>query len=194
MNIRHTGRRGLRMRAAAVVTAGLLATLTACGGGDDNVADGSGADKPASSGTSDQKPAEDVDTDKVIGELTGSDDIVVRLHSAVRDSGGFVTIHGTLTNTGDKTFNYNRWSSSETALKSKSSISGATLVDPDGNKRYMILRDTDGECLCTTGLTNIKSGESRPVYAQFPAPPGEVTQVEFHLPTMSPATIELTEG
>ncbi|MCZ7416784.1 hypothetical protein [Streptomyces sp. WMMC897] len=196
MTIRHAMQRRLRLSATAVMGVGLAAVLTACGGGgdDDTAMEGKNENSASSERKNEQTPAESVDTEKVIGKLAGTDDILIELHSASRDAGGFVTVHGTLTNTGDKTFSYNRWSSTENSLRSKSSISGATLVDPVGKKRYMILRDTDGECLCTTGLTNIKSGETRPVYAQFPAPPAVVTKVEFHLPTMTPAIIELTEG
>lgn len=194
MSIRHA-RRG-RGRAAAVVAAAVMAlSLTACGGGDDDVS-GDGQDKkPASNGAADEKqPADGVDTDKVIGELKGPNGIEVVVHSAERDSGGFVTVNGTLKNNGDKTFRAAEWRSEETAITSKSSIAGATLVDKAGKKRYMVLRDTDGQCLCTTGLSGVKSGETRPVFAQFPAPPDKVTQVEFQVPSMSPATIELSDG
>lgn len=185
--------------ASVAVSATLAFTLVACGGGSDDdsgVGDDKGSsDSDGSKGKDDgAAPAKDVDTSKVIGELQGSNDMSVKLHSAVRDQGGFITVTGTLTNNGSKTFSYNLWSSSETSLKSKSSISGATLVDPKSKKRYMILRDTDGECLCTTGLTGIKAKENRAVHAQFPAPPKDVKEVQFQLPSMSPATIKISEG
>lgn len=177
----------------AVVFATALA-LSACGGGDDG-SDSDDSKKPDNSKSSDSAAApSEVDTDKVIAEIKGANDVVIRVHSAVRDEGGFVTVSATLTNEGDKPFLSNRWHSSETSLKSKSSVSGATLVDPVGKKRYMILRDTDGECLCTTGLSNIKADESRPVYAQFPSPPESVKKVDFQLPGMTPARLDLSEG
>lgn len=188
-----------RAMASVAVSAALAFALVACGGGSDE--DSESGNNKNSSENGDKKgnddgaaPAEDVDTSKVIGELKGSNDMSIKLHSAVRDQGGFITVTGTLTNNGSKTFSYNLWSSSETSLKSKSSISGATLVDPKSKKRYMILRDTDGECLCTTGLTGIKAKESRAVHAQFPAPPKDVKNVQFQLPSMSPATIKISEG
>ena len=54
------------------------------------------------------------------------------------------------------------------------------------------LRDTDGLCLCTTGLSGIKPNESRPVFAQFPAPPKDVKEVDFQIPTMPSVSIELS--
>ncbi|MBB1258159.1 hypothetical protein H3147_04870 [Streptomyces sp. OF8] len=174
---------------------GSLLALTACGGGND---DGSGSDDPKkpSAGKEAESPAapDGVDTKQVVGELKGPNGIEIALHSAVRDSGGFVTVNGTLSNKGERTFRAAEWVSGETAIKSKSSIAGATLVDPNGKKRYLVLRDTDGQCLCTTGLSDVKSGETRPVFAQFPAPPKDVKTIEFHVPSMSPARVELSEG
>ncbi|MFC0600159.1 hypothetical protein [Streptomyces palmae] len=129
---------------------------------------------------------------EVIGEAKGPQDIAVALTSAVRDSGGFVTVRGTVTNHGDTSYNAFTWRSKETELHSQSSVSGASLVDHAGRKRYLILRDTDGECLCTTGLVGIKPGESRPFFAQFPAPPDGVAKVDFQLPTMPSISIEIT--
>ncbi|WP_431782753.1 hypothetical protein [Streptomyces chumphonensis] len=178
----------------ALLAVGIAGLVAACGGGEGEANDGVSEAPAGSERDKGEESTQEVDTERVIGKLAGPEGMVIELHSATRDGGGFVTVHGTLTNTGDRTFNYNRWTSSENEIRSKSSISGATLVDPAGKKRYLILRDTDGECLCSTGLTNIKSGESRPIYAQFPAPPAGVSDLEFHLPTMNPATIELTEG
>ncbi|MBB1256191.1 hypothetical protein H3146_22935 [Streptomyces sp. OF3] len=185
--------RRARLGAGAML---LSLMLVACGGGGgEDKPDAQNGDKGSTSDGATRTPAgPEVDSSKVIAELKGSNDMVLKLHSAVRDEGGFVTVTGTLTNNGERTFNYNLWSSAETSVRSKSSISGATLVDTANKKRYMILRDTDGECLCTTGLTGIKPNEGRAVHAQFPAPPKDVKEVQFQLPTMTPATIELTDG
>ncbi|MEU4097736.1 hypothetical protein [Streptomyces sp. NPDC026673] len=127
--------------------------------------------------------------------MKGEKDITVTLSEATRDSGGFVTVKGTLTNDGTSPFNATSWVGQEVALqKSGASVAGAVLVDAVGKKRYYVLRDTEGKCLCTMGLTLIKPGETRPVFAQFPAPPAGTTEVEFQLPTMPPAKITITEG
>ncbi|GHF60927.1 hypothetical protein GCM10010218_48060 [Streptomyces mashuensis] len=127
-----------------------------------------------------------------IGQLKGPDGIELTLHSAERDQGGFVTVDGTVTNRGTKPYNALTWRSKETEMKSQSSVSGASLVDPAGKKRYLVLRDTDGECLCTTGLVGIRPGESRAVFAQFPAPPADVKDVDFQLPTMPSVRIRIS--
>ena len=68
------------------------------------------------------------------------------------------------------------------------------LVDEAGKKRYYVLRDTDGKCLCTMKLLDIQPDETRPFFAQFPSPPETTTAVEFELPTMPPAKISISEG
>lgn len=180
-----------RGAAAAALAAALALAVAGCGSGDgEQSADGSSQNSAASDGDDGQKPKPQ--STETIGEAKGPDGIVLAISSAVRDGGGFVTVSGTVTNKGERIFNASAWRSQETDLKSRSSISGASLVDPAGKKRYLILRDTDGECLCTTGLANIKPGESRPVFAQFPAPPAKVTDVDFQIPTMPSVSVELT--
>ncbi|MFJ4844207.1 hypothetical protein [Streptomyces sp. NPDC088733] len=127
--------------------------------------------------------------------MKGEKDITITLNEAVRDSGGFVTVRGTLTNNGTSIFNATSWVGQEIAVqKSGASVAGAVIVDEAGKKRYYVLRDTEGKCLCTMGLNLIKPGETRPIFAQFPAPPATTTEVEFQLPTMPPAKITLSEG
>ncbi|WP_274919029.1 hypothetical protein [Streptomyces sp. WZ-12] len=194
MSIRRTTKaaRGAAVTASAV---GLALLAAGCGGGDSG-APAPEHDKPAAhsatpDGNDPGTPA--ADADKVIGEMKGPDGVDVTLRSATRDSGGFVTVEGTVTNHGTRAFNAIDWRSNETELKSRSSLSGATLVDKAGKKRYLVLRDTNGECLCTTGLSGLLPGQSRPVFAQFPAPPAKVTEVDFQLPTMPPATVKITD-
>ncbi|MET9293749.1 hypothetical protein [Streptomyces sp. NPDC003077] len=195
MSMRRTTR--VARGAAALATAvGLALTAAGCGGEGGGQAREGGtttprAGSPAPKDNGPDEPA--ADTRRVIGEMKGADGIVIALHSAVRDSGGFVTVSGTVTNHGTRVFNAIDWRSRETEMRSRSSLSGATLVDKAGKKRYLVLRDTSGECLCTTGLSGLRPGASRPVFAQFPAPPQKVTEVDFQLPTMPTVTLQITE-
>lgn len=196
MSMRHTtkARRGA---ATAVLAAVLTLTAAGCGGGDE-ASDGPGAaasrGKEGKQGREDASDGADGSSPKAgaIGEMKGPDGVVITLTSARRDNGGFVTVDGTLTNRGQKPFNAIHWLSKETEMKSRSSLSGASLVDGSSKKRYLVLRDTDGECLCSTGLTNIKPRESRPVFAQFPAPPESVKAVDFQLPTMPSVHVRIS--
>jgi len=83
---------------------------------------------------------------------------------------------------------------SELALRNKLSVAGAKLVDKKGKKRYLVLRDTEGRCLCTSFGQPIQAGKSKTWYAQFPAPPKGNDKVEFQIADMPPATVTIGGG
>ncbi|MFF3563461.1 hypothetical protein ACFYXS_25760 [Streptomyces sp. NPDC002574] len=183
---------------AALAVMGLALVLTSCGGGGgeekpEGKAPSTSGAAPSSPGMDGSSPS--AEPTQILAQMKGEKDITVTLNEAVRDSGGFVTVKGSLTNNGTSAFSATYWMGQETAVqRSGPSVAGAVLVDEAGKKRYYVLRDTEGKCLCTMGLTLIKPGETRPIFAQFPAPPAATTEVEFQLPTMPPAKITLSEG
>ncbi|MER5761743.1 hypothetical protein [Streptomyces sp. NPDC002082] len=118
--------------------------------------------------------------------------MVLEINSAVRGQDGYVTVNGQIKNTGSSIFAGISPLRGEEKTASPASVAGATLVDSVGKKRYLVLRDTEGRCACTTGLTLIKGGESVPFFAQFPAPPASTNEVVFGLPTFAAATIKLS--
>ncbi|MGK5637612.1 hypothetical protein ACSNOK_04730 [Streptomyces sp. URMC 126] len=190
-----TGRRPPRAMPLVPLAFAAVLALSGCGGnGDDGGGDRNATGRPATANTG--KPAPNgpgkTSSSETLGEMRNGDGIVVTITSAAREDGGFVTVQGTVTNRGTKMFNALEWRSKETDMRSQSAVSGATLVDAKGKKRYLVLRDTDGQCLCSTGLTGIKPQESRPIFAQFPAPPSDVTQVDFQIPTMPSVRIALS--
>ncbi|MDX2849805.1 hypothetical protein [Actinacidiphila glaucinigra] len=180
--------------AAVTVAVALAAVLAGCGGGgDEGKGEASPSAKTSTSGKS-SPTASDAPT-QVLAQMKGAKDITVTISEATRDPGGFVTVKGSITNNGDDTFNAATWRGDELAVaKSGASVAGAVLVDSVGKKRYYVLRDTDGICLCTTKLIGIRPEETRPFFAQFPAPPEGTTEMEFQLPTMPPAKITIAEG
>ncbi|MEV4869741.1 hypothetical protein [Streptomyces syringium] len=189
MSIRQTttARRGA---AGAALAAVIALAVAGCGSGGEKKDDPGDPRPSGAPRTAGDKPAPA--PSETIGEIKGPEGVVVVLHSAVRDTGGFVTVSGVVANRGSKPYTPLTWRSKETEMKSQSSVSGASLVDRAGKKRYLVLRDTDGECLCTTGLVNIRPDESRPVFAQFPAPPESVTDIDFQLPTMPTVRIKIS--
>lgn len=183
-------RRGL---VALTVAAGLAAGVTGCGGG------GGGDDKPsgsASASTADGPgpSTQEGESEQPLAELRGSDGLLLRITSAERDAGGFVTVNGTLKNDGARTAVIpSALSGNETEIiKNGRSLGGATLVDPKGKKRYYVLRDTEGRPLTTTGFTTLKSGATLAVFMQFPAPPAGVTELDFQLPTFTSAGLKVS--
>ncbi|MEU6555980.1 hypothetical protein ABZ915_37880 [Streptomyces sp. NPDC046915] len=192
MIIRFTpkARRGL---VALTMTIGLTLAAAGCGGGggDDKKPETSAsASKSGGSGPSPQEGQ----SDEPLAELKGPSGLLLQITSATRDSGGFVTVNGTMKNdSGSTAVIPSNLSGNETEIiKNGSSLGGATLVDSKGKKRYYVLRDTDGRPLTTTGMPNLKAGASLPVFMQFPSPPASITAVGFQLPGFPTATIQIS--
>lgn len=196
MNIRRT-MKGRTVLTAVAITTGLVLTVAGCGGGGD----GDKPDKTASSSSSSTNDDDGKDKEsqapgetKVLAE-SKQGDISLAITSAVRDSGGFVTVSGTVTNGGSRLWVAADWRGDENELRQNaSSVAGASLVDQTGKKKYLILRDTEGRCLCTRFVGGVKSGETAEWFAQFPAPPEDTTKVSFQVGSMPPAAVELSEG
>lgn len=172
-----------------------LLSVSACGGDANPEPD---ASKSSSSSSRDSskggEPSDSTSAQDVLAEAKDGD-IAVKIESAVRDQGGFVTVSGTVTNNGSTSWIGANWKSEETELQGNGgSLAGANLVDVSGKKKYLVLRDTGGRCLCTKFSKLLGNGESASWYAQFPAPPEETTDVKFQVGTMPPATIQISEG
>jgi hypothetical protein len=199
MSMRHTTK-ARRALTAVAITTGLVLTVAGCGGGE-------GGDKPSTANSSaptsaeqpDQKPKETVPqppvSDTVLAEVKGGENHTITINSAVRDTGGFVTVTGKVKNGRAGRWIPSGWSGGEKELNANAaSMAGASLVDKVGKKKYLILRDTDGRCLCTQFGSGFKSDEEKVFFAQFPAPPSSVTKVDFQIAEMPPAAIEISEG
>lgn len=110
--------------------------------------------------------------DQVLAEVKGENGITLTVTSAKRDQGGFVTVEGTVTNNTDNAWVAADWRGDERELsKNGASIAGASLIDQKGKKKYLILRDTSGRCLCTQFTGGVSQGATTQWFAQFPAPP-----------------------
>ncbi|MFD3541736.1 hypothetical protein ACFWUQ_19880 [Streptomyces sp. NPDC058662] len=182
--------------AAVAVAAALALTLAGCGGGDDKPQEPQKPDTSQDQGGAAQQPAPTANKGSepltVIATAQGPSGVVLEINSAVRDHDGYVTVSGQIKNGGSAVFSQIAALRGEEKTASPASVAGATLVDTLGKKRYLVLRDTEGRCACTTGLTFLKSGESVPIFAQFPAPPTTTTEVVFGLPTFATATIKIS--
>ncbi|MFD0417134.1 hypothetical protein [Streptomyces sp. NPDC127108] len=194
-----------RAMTAAAITTGLVLAVAGCGGSDGGGDESKDSDKKnTSSGTSNndtggddkgQEEQQPQSSDDVLAEVKGEESITLTVKSAVRDEGGFVTVSGTVTNNGSRFFAAANWRGEERELnKNGSSVAGANLVDGKGKKRYLVLRDTEGRCLCTKFTGGVKPGQTSEWYAQFPAPPEGTTAVNFQVGAMPPAPIEISEG
>ncbi|MFJ9892118.1 hypothetical protein ACIQPR_02190 [Streptomyces sp. NPDC091280] len=192
MSIRFTAqaRRGM---VALTVAAGLALGVAGCGGnGNDAKKPDTSASPSKTSGS--QPSAQEGQSQAPLAELTGPDGLSLQITSAVRDSGGFLTVNGVMKNDADKSVVIPvalRGDETE-ILRHGTSLGGATLVDSTAKKRYYVLRDTDGRPLTTTDFGTLDAGQTLPVFMQFPAPPSTTTQVTLQLPTFASGTIKIS--
>ncbi|MEU0524231.1 hypothetical protein [Streptomyces niveus] len=197
MNMRH-GTKARRAAGSVLAAVALTVSLAACGGGDDGGDDDAGksssSSAPAADKTEDGGGNTVPDTSQTLATVNGSDGFQVIIHTAARDDGGFLTVTGTIKNTGDKKVGVpTEWNGRETQVqRTGRSLAGFTLVDKAEKKRYYVLRDTDANPLTTTGIGLVDGGASEAFFAQFPAPPDGTTQVDLQMPTMPTATIEIS--
>ncbi|MFE1861680.1 hypothetical protein [Streptomyces anandii] len=192
MSIRFTAK-ARRRTAALAVAVGLSLGVAGCSsGGDDGGKPNASAS--ASKSTGSDPSAQEGKTETPLAELRGPDGLLLQVTSATRDSGGFVTVNGSLKNDSGKSVVVPvalRGDETE-ILKHGTSLGGATLVDSQGKKRYYVLRDTDGRPLTTTDLTTIDAGQTIPVFMQFPSPPTSASDVTLQLPTFSSGNIKIS--
>ncbi|MFI9780947.1 hypothetical protein ACIHCV_40975 [Streptomyces sp. NPDC051956] len=189
--------KGRKVLTAVAITAGLALSVAGCGGGDDGKSGkGTSSSAPAKQDGGDKQESESptTPTDKTLAEVK-SNGITLTVTQASRDGGGFVTVSGRVTNGTDGRWIGAEWISDETELKKNGgSLAGASLVDEAGKKKYLILRDTSGRCLCTKFQGGVPQGGTIDWFAQFPAPPEGTTKVQLQVPTMPPAPVEISEG
>ncbi|MFF3515940.1 hypothetical protein [Streptomyces sp. NPDC002573] len=189
--------KGRRALGAVAVATGLILTVAGCGSG-------SGGEKPsgtssskatAKNGGSQRHDSSAPAADQVLAQVKGGD-VTLTVTSAVRDQGGFVTVSGTVTNNGGQFWIASNWRGDERELsRNGASLAGAALVDSKGRKKYLVLRDTQGRCLCTKfDGGGVAAGKSADWFAQFPAPPEGTETVDFQVGAMPPATLELSQG
>jgi hypothetical protein len=189
-----------RALTAVAITTGLALSVAGCGGDSGEKPPKAGdTSTPAPAKQPDQKPKETSTqppaSDAVLAEVRGGDNHTLTISSAVRDAGGFVTVSGKVKNGRQGFWNPADWKGTEKELADNSaSMAGASLVDKTGRKKYLVLRDTDGRCLCTKFGGGFKSGEEKTFFAQFPAPPAASNKVDFQIADMPPASIEISEG
>ncbi|AZM60290.1 MULTISPECIES: hypothetical protein [unclassified Streptomyces] len=192
MSMRFTtkARRGMVVLTAA---AALAMGVAGCGGGGDD------DKKPKTSASASKDDgsnpsAQEGQAEEPLAELKGPSGLLLKITSAQRDSGGFLTVSGELKNdAGKMAVVPAQLSGNETEIiRNGRSLGGATLVDSKGKKRYYVLRDTDGRPLTTTDFPNLKTGESLPVFMQFPAPPTDTTEMTFQLPMFASGTIQIS--
>jgi hypothetical protein len=103
-----------------------------------------------------------------------------------RTSGDQVMLRFTIVNESAKPFLIGGSMAEAGQNKDFATISGVHLLDTTNKKKHFVLRDTEGHCVCSKGLKDIKPKESINVWARFPAPP-DGAKVTVVIPHFVPA-------
>lgn len=141
---------------------------------------GSATPQPASapSPASASSPAPSAGLAATQGEFPG---ITVAVQELKRSSNN-LTLKLVMTNQSSQGFGtYNYFAETE-----GSSVDGVHLIDPVGKKKYFVIRDTGGACLCSRQVQAISPGAQSVLWAKFPAPPDDVQKMTVEIPHFPP--------
>jgi hypothetical protein len=82
-----------------------------------------------------------------------------------------VTLKFVLINSGNSAFKMWGANMGDSAVRSDyKSVGGIHLVDPVNKKKYFVVRDSEGKCLCSTEVEDVHAGGRANLWAKFPAP------------------------
>ncbi|MCE7082108.1 hypothetical protein [Streptomyces sp. ST2-7A] len=184
--------------AAVLLGLALIVIMVSCGGdnGDSNSDAGAGqsddSSSPGESGGDSEGEGGAPEGSSFIASVTGEGGITLNFTRAEREEGGFLTVEGTIQNSTSDTWVDLAWRGAERELSANGfSMAGATLTAKSEGKRYLILRDTTGRCLCTGFGNGVSPGETVEWFAQFPAPDAATNEVDFQIGRMPTVTIEI---
>lgn len=141
------------------------------------------AEPPASAPT----PA--AQTPSVLATTDGEyPDVRVEVKELKRTSGNTVTLKFAIINDSaeDLDFANNFRDEGEYRHIDYDSIGGVHLIDAVGKKKYLVLRDTEGRCVCSSGMKSVQPGSRASLYAKFPAPPEDVEKISVFIPHFIP--------
>jgi hypothetical protein len=118
------------------------------------------------------------------GETSGVKAVIQELK---RTSGGTVSLKFTITNGSDNRLNTGyEFADKDHEIIDHSSVGGVQLIDEAGKKKYFVVRDTGGKCVCSQGVKDLKAGETVNLWARFPAPPDSVQKITVVIPHFQP--------
>lgn len=117
------------------------------------------------------------------GERSG---VTLAVQELKRTSGGTVSLKFSITNGSTETLDYGYNFGDKDRTPDYGSLGGIVLIDEANKKKYFVVRDSEGECVCSRGLKDQQAGETRNLWARFPAPPDDVQRISVVVPHFSP--------
>ena len=118
------------------------------------------------------------------GEKAGVRVVVTELK---RSGGDTVSLKFVLINDSDAKLGlYGHYLGDARVRSDHKSVGGVHLVDPAGKKKYLVVRDAEEKCLCSTNLPDSEPKTRANLWAKFPAPPAGVQKISIVIPHFSP--------
>ncbi len=109
----------------------------------------------------------------------------IEIRDLKRDDGGTVTLRFQLINESEQ--DIGACSSYRDASVDPCGTVGAVhLIDAANKKKYLVVRDAQKLCVCSTGLKTLRKGDRANAWAKFPAPPDAVQKVTVVVPGFEP--------
>lgn len=128
-----------------------------------------------------QGPVEAGERSYQMGGMTDQP-FMIQVVGARRTVGNVLLIKLSLTNNGTGPIQPNQDFAGDDNPTDRNKISGLYAVDPNGRKKYTVLRDANNQPLCSTVAPPIKPGEQRMLYAQLAAPPTTTSTFDLFFP------------
>jgi hypothetical protein len=166
-----------------VLAGTLLAALAACGGNDQ-----ASRDKPesialpgenAGAAAADPSAIQPGTPGATVEAGVDGTRFKVEITSLKRGDGDLVTARFKVTNTGTESFY------SVSKFGSGGTIDKVFLVDGVGKKKYLPVKDSEKDCLCSES-DSFDKGESQELFATFPPIPAGVSTVTVAFPMLPP--------
>lgn len=117
------------------------------------------------------------------GEKPG---VRVEVQELKRTSGDTLSLKFALINDSTESFDFGYALIEQGKTDDYNSISGVNLIEGVGKKKYFVVRDTEGACLCSRGLSSVTSKSRVNLWAKFPAPPADVSMITVVVPHFTP--------
>jgi hypothetical protein len=112
--------------------------------------------------------------------------LTVRVLEARRTGKDVITVALLLVNTGEPGQPVELGATFASDPRDAGTLADAFLVDEGGPRKYYVLRDASDRPRTSVETAALVPGESRPVWASFPAPPAGTAQVTICLPHVPP--------
>ena len=111
-------------------------------------------------------------------------DVRIEVRGLARGDGDTVTLRLRLINESGDPFDAS-CGMRESGNDSCGAFTGAYLLDAANKKKYLVVRDADGKCVCS-GVDGLDDGKKMNLWATYPAPPADVTKVTVVVPLFEP--------